>query len=283
MRRAATLDDVGTQLQVAGDRAAAHPVVRRMARLGLACKAVVYTVLSALALMAAAGLGGRATDSRGAITTIAREPYGRTLVAVVAVGMLGLGVWFVIEAVADRGGGRRDWKRGVVRVAKGVGGLMYMGLAAWAAGLALGGSSGPTSNAITRSLTARTLALPGGRLLVAVGGLIALVVAVHQIRNGWDSLRRPKLKLERMGPALRATAPWLALVGYGAQGLVFALMGIFLLQAAVEADPREATGFDGALAVLADQPAGMALLGIVALGLLAYAATAAIEGRYKRL
>lgn len=283
MRRAVTMNDVGTQLEQAGGRAAAHPVARRLARLGLACKAVVYTVLSALALMAAAGMGGRATDSRGAITTIAREPYGRALVAVVAVGMLGLGVWFVIEALADRGGGRRDWKHALVRIAKAVGGLMYIGLAAWAAGLALGGGEGPSSNALARSLTARTLNLPAGRLLVAVGGVIALTVALHQVRNGWKALRHPRLKLERMGAVLRSSAPWLGLVGYGAQGLVFALMGVFLLQAAVEGDPREATGFDGALATLTRQPAGMALLGIVALGLLAYAATAAIEGRYKRL
>jgi hypothetical protein len=280
-RSTAVASDIGTQIEQAGGRAAANSIVRRLARFGFFCKAVVYAVLSALALLAAAGLGGRATDSRGAITTIAGEPYGRALVAVLAVGMFALGAWFVIDAVADRG--RREWQQLVVRVAKSIGGLTYIGLAVWAAGIAMGGGSGPTSNAIARSLTGRVLALPGGRILVSIGGAIALAIAFNQVRNGWRSLKRPQLALERMVSWLRSSAPWLSLVGYGAQGLVFALMGIFLIQAAVEGDPREATGFDGALATLAKQPPGMALLAIVALGLLAYAATAAIEGRYKRL
>ena len=87
----ATANEVGRQLGDAGSRAAAHPVARRLARFGYLCKAVVYAVLATLALLAAAGLGGRATDSRGAITTIAGEPYGRGLVAVLAVGMFALG------------------------------------------------------------------------------------------------------------------------------------------------------------------------------------------------
>jgi hypothetical protein len=276
------LEDAGSEVERAGAHAAAHPLVRRLARFGFLCKAAVYTVLSALALLAAAGLGGRATDSRGAITTIAREPYGRALVAVLAIGMIALGCWFVIDALADRGP-RRKWTHLVMRVAKSIGGLMYVGMGVWAAGLAFGGGPGPTSDTIARSLTGRALALPGGGLLVALGGVVALVIALNQARNGWKAHRRPELALERMGPRLRASAGWLSLVGYGAQGLVFALMGIFLLQAAVEGDPKEATGFDGALATLARQPPGMALLAVVALGLLAYAATAAIEGRYKRL
>lgn len=283
LRPLTTLEEAGDGVERAGAHAAAHPAVRRLARFGFLCKAAVYSVLSALALLAAAGLGGRTTDSRGAIAAIAREPYGRALVAVLAVGMLALGVWFVIAAVADRGGQRRDWTGAVMRIAKAIGGLMYIGLGAWAAGLALGGGPGPSSNTLARSLTGRALELPGGRLLVAIGGAVALVIAVHQMRTGWKARTRPELAVERMGPRLRSWAPRLSLVGYGAQGLVFALMGVFLLQASIENDPGEATGFDGALAVVARQPSGMALLAVVALGLLAYAATAAIEGRYKRL
>ena len=281
-RTTATLEE-GFSLEQAGTRAAQHPLVRRLARFGIFCKSVVYTVLSSLALLAAAGMGGRATDSRGAITTISREPYGRVLVAVLVVGLVGLGTWFIVEAMADRDGRRGDWKRHVMRLAKAVAGLMYGGLAWWAAGLALGGSSGPSSDALTRSLTARVIALPGGRLLVAIGGVIALAIAFNQARNGWRSLDKSKFALERMCAWLRPWAPRLAFVGYTAQGLVFALMGLFFLQAAVEGEPHEATGFDGALAVIARQPAGMALLGVIALGLLAYAVNAALESRYKRL
>jgi hypothetical protein len=73
------------------------------------------------------------------------------------------------------------------------------------------------------------------------------------------------------------------MAGFATQGLVFALVGLFFAQAALERDPGEATGFDGALQVIARQPLGMALLAATAVGLLAYAAYAFIEGAHRRM
>ena len=61
---------------------------------------------------------------------------------------------------------------------------------------------------------------------------------------------------------------------------MFALVGVFLMKAAVEYDPSEAEGLDGALARLADQPYGQVLLGLAAAGLLAYAAYCLADARY---
>ena len=55
------------------------------------------------------------------------------------------------------------------------------------------------------------------------------------------------------GQARRVVEP-LGVVGHVARGVVFALIGVFLMKAAVEFDPSEAVGLDGALARLADQP-----------------------------
>jgi hypothetical protein len=61
---------------------------------------------------------------------------------------------------------------------------------------------------------------------------------------------------------------------------VFGLVGIFLMKAAIEFDPSEAEGLDGALARLADQPYGQVLLGLTAAGLVAYAAYCVADARY---
>jgi hypothetical protein len=53
-----------------------------------------------------------------------------------------------------------------------------------------------------------------------------------------------------------------------------------VLRAAIEYDPNEAIGLDGALAKLAEQPYGDFLLGVVAAGLLAFAAFCFIQARY---
>lgn len=50
--------------------------------------------------------------------------------------------------------------------------------------------------------------------------------------------------------------------------LVFALIGYFLVRAAIDYDPDKAIGLDGALAALRDASYGPFLLGVVAAGLI---------------
>lgn len=69
---------------------------------------------------------------------------------------------------------------------------------------------------------------------------------------------------------------------HGARGC-FVIIGFFLLQAARQSDPNEVRGLDGALQSLAQQPYGPWLLGIVALGLLAYGIHAGVQARYRRI
>jgi hypothetical protein len=105
-----------------------------------------------------------------------------------------------------------------------------------------------------------------------------LGLGARQIVRGLrrDFLKR--LELQRMGARVRRWVDPAGRVGLSAQGLVLALVGVYLLVAAVKRSPGEATGFDGALASVARQPFGTALLGAVAIGLLGYAIFSAIEG-----
>lgn len=59
-------------------------------------------------------------------------------------------------------------------------------------------------------------------------------------------------------------------IGIGARGLVFALIGAFLVQAALQRDANQARGLDGALAALAQWPGGPWLLTFAALGLIVF-------------
>jgi hypothetical protein len=61
------------------------------------------------------------------------------------------------------------------------------------------------------------------------------------------------------------------------------MIGVFLGKAAIEYDPNEAVGIDGALLKLVEQPFGPVLLGLVAAGLIAYAAYCLVEARYREL
>jgi Domain of Unknown Function (DUF1206) len=91
------------------------------------------------------------------------------------------------------------------------------------------------------------------------------------------------LELPRMSENERRTATSLGTAGHAARGVVFALIGVFLVKAALEYEPREAIGIDGALKELAGQPYGSVLLGLVAAGLLLYGLYCLVEARYRKL
>jgi len=64
---------------------------------------------------------------------------------------------------------------------------------------------------------------------------------------------------------------------------VFALVGIFLIQAGLRFDPSEATGLGGALKELLGQRFGPWLLGLMAFGLIAYGLLMIAMARYRRI
>jgi hypothetical protein len=64
---------------------------------------------------------------------------------------------------------------------------------------------------------------------------------------------------------------------------VFGLIGVFVVKAAVDYNPRDAIGLDGALAKLASHSYGTWLLGATAAGLLAYALYGFVDARYRRI
>jgi hypothetical protein len=64
---------------------------------------------------------------------------------------------------------------------------------------------------------------------------------------------------------------------------VFALVGYFLIRAAIDYDPDKAVGLDGALSALGQASYGPVLLGIVAAGLIGFAAYSIADARYRKV
>ncbi len=79
-----------------------------------------------------------------------------------------------------------------------------------------------------------------------------------------------QLNLAQMTETTRSTVLRLGVVGTVARGVVFALAGLLVVDAAVTVDPSKSTGLDGALRTLANRAYGTWLLGLLALGLIAF-------------
>jgi hypothetical protein len=271
-------------IEEAGESAARAAWVRRAARLGFASKALVYAVVATLTIGAALGLVGfDPTDTRGALVRIGRGIAGRGLVLAIAIGFLGLALWFVVEAAWNPRPKGSALIGAVSRAGQAGGGLGYLGLAIWAARYAIFGHFAVTSDAVVKAVTARLLTTGYGVALVSVAAVVMLVVGLRQIRIGGGRRFESWMALERMPPAVRRWSGRLGTVGFCTQGLVLALVGCSLAAAVIDHQATDARGFDGVLGAIGAMPYGRVALALAGSGLLAYAAFAAFEGRYKRM
>jgi hypothetical protein len=270
-------------VQGAVSRSTRLPLVDRLMRAGFLARGAVYAVIAALALALALGAGGETTDTRGALAALAATHVGRSLLLVLGVALAGLALFFVVEALASpRRPSGRAWAA-AMRVGNAAAATGYGGLAVAAERLANGRRAGPTGEREAEAWTQRALDLPGGRWLVLAAAVVVIFVGARQ---AWRGLRRrflEDLEVSRVPGPLRRWAAPLGAVGFSVQGAVFVLAGAFFAAAGIRNAPLTATGFDGALAVIAAQRWGAALLAAVALGLFAYAAYSLLEGHHRRL
>jgi len=256
------------------------------ARLGYAAKGVVYLVIGWLAVQLAIGAGGKATDQRGALQTIYEQPFGKFLLALAAIGLLGFAIWCFLQAWFDTEGKGRNMKGIVGRLGYAVTGVSYALLALGAFQLVAGtGTSSATksSTASTQDVTAQLLNHSWGVALVVIIGLIVIGVACYLFAKAFTAKFQRRLQLTGLSASLRKGVIFLGRFGYAALGVVFSLIGIFLVVAALQHNPHQARGLDGALRTLIQQPFGPLLLGIVALGLVAYGVYSFVEARYRRV
>jgi hypothetical protein len=251
-----------------------------LARAGLVARGVVFGVIGVLALEVALGSGGKTTNQQGALATIAGQPFGRVLLVIVAIGLAGYALWrFVSAAVGprdDSDDGLRD------RVPALASGIVYAALCFTAVKILFGGqgSSGASS---PKHATAGVLGWPGGPVLVTIAGVILIGVALYQGYEGVGRKFCEGARTEQMDPGIRRAYTALGVFGFVARMVVFLLVGYGLIKAALDYDPHNAIGLDGALQKLAHAAYGPALLGIVAAGLIGFALYCVADARYRRL
>jgi hypothetical protein len=261
----------------------ASPWLERLGRMGFAAKGIVYLVIGLLAIQAAVGSGGGTTDSQGALEQILLAPFGQTLLGVIAVGLLGYALWRVVQAGFDTERKGTDPPGLLARAGYLGSAAVYLALAATAVRLAFDAAAAKGGSTTQQDVTALAFAVPFGAWLVAVGGAIMIGVGVAQLVSAIRAKFRDHLQLAEMSAAEQTWACRLGRLGYAARGVVFGIVGLFLIFAAVETDPQQATGLGGALASLAERPFGPWLLGGVAAGLLAYGVYMFVEARYRRM
>ena len=258
-----------------------NPWIERLARFGYATKGAVYILVGILAFGVATGMGGRTTSPSGAIQIIGSQPpFGRILLIVVTIGLTGYTVWRLIQAVADPDREGHDARGIARRTGHGVAALGYGGLALTAARLVLASGGGDNS---PQDWTAWLLSWPFGQVLVVGVGSAIVGYGLQQLYQAYKAEFREYLKLGQMSATEEAWVTRGGRFGLAARGVVFGIIGVFLIQAALRFAPSEAKGLDGALQELLRQPFGPWVLGLVALGLVAYGVLMLALARYRHV
>jgi MFS family permease len=255
--------------------------LRWLGRAGFVAEGVMYMLVGALALAAAFEPGDHPQGSQGALAKLGQAPWGHAMFAVLAAGLVMFVLWQAVLAVLDPGhrGDRRQAKRVLVRLGCLFNAAVHaalVGTAAWRL-LILDRSAGNNGQSQVYWTTV-VMRSPLGRWLIAAIGVGIAVFGLFQLYDA--AVRRPTDRIDLARTKLRGALIALGMLGFVARGVVFTIIGGFLVDAAWWRNAHHAIGIAGALAALRRQAYGPWLLGAVAVGLMAYGIVQIARARF---
>lgn len=272
------VQNVGAKAKREGDNLAGAKSLGWLARAGLVARGLVYLIVGVLALELALGVGGKAANQQDALKAIAEQSFGRILLVLVAIGLAGYALWRLTRAAVGHGAEQRD--SATDRIAALGSGVAYGILCVTAVEIV---ASSNSSSGTPKEATGGILGWSGGTALVAIAGAVLIGVAAYQAYKGFGKKFLEDAKTGEMSESVRKGYTALGVFGHVARAVIFGLIGYGLIKAAIDYNPKEAIGLDGALRQLADASYGPALLGIVAVGLAGFAIYSMADARYRKV
>jgi hypothetical protein len=260
-------------------RASNSQAAQLLARAGLTARGIIYLLIGWVAILVAFGQRSQHADQQGALQLLAGTPYGLISLWLLAIGFAGYALWRLSEAaygVTGEGNGAGPRLKSLIRA------LLYAGFA-YLTVMVISGSAGSQSRK-QQDLTARVMHQgAGGRLLVGIAGVAIVIAGVVLAVEGIRRKFLKYLRTSQMSRRIRRIVERLGMIGTAARGVVFALAGILVIDAAVTFRPAKAGGIDKALLTLRHQPFGEFLLILAALGLIVFGVYGLCEARWRRV
>ncbi len=257
------------------------PWIERLARVGYAAKGVLYVTIGLLAAGAAVGVSDKqVNDSHGAMSTLIEAPFGRVLLGVISIGLIGYAVWRVIEGVTDPERRGKDAKGIAMRASFIARGLVHLGLA-YTAGMLAIGQLGKSNGDNSELWTGRAMSLPGGVYILWAIGAAFFGYGAYQLYRAYASKLSKKLELGRLSHTARRWVIGLSRFGIAARGIVFGTIGVLFARAAQAHNPKEAGGVGDSMRELTGL--GQWPYAAIALGLAAYGIYELVNARYRRI
>jgi hypothetical protein len=243
-----------------------------------------FGLVGTLAIKLALGDGGKATSRQGALAQLAQHSFGKIALIALGLGFAAYALWRFVQAFAERPDSSDDeekaktWGKRVGYVGRGV---IYASLTYSTAKIVAGAGGSHSQNATAHKSAALVLGWHGGCWLVGAAGLVIIGVGIWNLYRGLAKKFEDKWRMGRLTPTAKRWGARAGIVGHVARFVVFGLIGLFLIRAAIEYDPNQAIGLDGALQKLAHASYGPLLLGLTAAGLVAYGVYCLVDARLR--
>jgi len=254
------------------------PAAHALARAGLAARGVIWILVGWVAVLVALRQSSHEADQLGALQLLASKPYGTISLWLLGIGFAAYALWRLSEVafgVAGEGYGAGPRLKSLGRA------VIYAGFAYLTFKVLSG--SGASQAGKQEDVTATVMRHPGGPWLVGIAGAIIVVIGVVLISEGIRRKFMKYLMTSRMSARTQRVIRLLGTVGTTARGVVIALVGALVIDAAVTHSPAKSGGVDKALLTLRDQPFGPVLLILVAAGLAVFGGYGLCEARWRRV
>lgn len=240
----------------------------------------MFAIVGFFAFVAAFESRSRAVGTKGALEVILHQPFGRVLLWVVAAGLLCFAIWRVLQSIFDTDNCGNDAKGIVRRVAMLGGAMVNFALSLLAFSIVLGFRVVADEDTAARDWTAWLLTKPLGQWLVMLIGTSIVIAGLAFVWKAAQAEFRDQIAAEA---GKRVWIVALGQFGYVTRGIVFVMLGVFLIVAARKFNSGEAAGLAGALEALRHQPYGSYLLGIAGAGFSSYGVFEIIQSVVRRI
>ena len=259
-------------------QAIAHPWLRRFILIGYAAKGSIYLLIGVLTTQAALFPAEEAAGTYSALDTLLRQPLGQIILCLLAVGLLGYVLRRLIQAAIDPGHDHSA-KRIVNRIGYVISAMSYTGVIFTAIQLAISPGEGDDT---IEDLTGELLELPFGEWLVFLGGIAVATIGIGYIYGAWTGSYVSEFESSDIHHRVERWATIIGKLGVAARGVAYALIGIFLIQAALSGYTETAGGLQNAFRVLKTQPFGSLWLGLIGVGFIFYGLYMFVAAKYRR-
>ena len=249
-----------------------------MARAGLTARGLIYILIGWVAALVALGQSTREADQQGALQLLAGKSYGLILLWLLAFGFAGYALWRLSEAafgVTGEPPGAGPRLKSLARA------VIYAGFSYLTFTVIAGTARSQASR--QQDFTASAMQHTGGRILVGIVGLAIVACGIVLVVEGVRKKFMKYLQTARMSARTRRVVKVLGMTGTIARGIIFALAGVLVIDAAVTHKASQSGGIDKALLTLRDQPFGEVLMLLAALGLLVFGLYGLCEARWRRV